>query len=111
MGEILAPLGELDYDEAVSVFAEQADALVRAGVDLVWIETMSDLNEIGAAIEGVRRAGPGIPLIATMTFERRGRTMMGVGPEQAARALIAWGADAIGGNCGNGPCSPLRPWG
>jgi len=102
-GEIMAPLGTLDYDEAVDVFAEQAAALVAGGVDLIWIETMSDLPEIRAAIEGVRRVSPGIPLIATMTFDTRGHTMMGVTPEQAVEALAAWGADAIGGNCGNGP--------
>ena len=102
-GEIVAPLGTLDYDEAVDVFAEQAAALVAGGVDLIWIETMSDLQEIKAAIEGVRRVAPAIPLIATMTFDTRGHTMMGVSPEQAVVALRAWGADAIGGNCGNGP--------
>src|SRR5665213_1227636 len=64
---------------------------------------MSDLTEIEAAIEGVRRVAPGIPLITTMTFDTRGRTMMGVTPEQAVEALAAWGSDAIGGNCGNGP--------
>ena len=53
-------LGTLDYDEAVDVFAEQAAALIAGGVDLIWIETMSDLSEIKAAIEGVRRVSPGI---------------------------------------------------
>ena len=102
-GAILAPTGTLDYDEAVDIFAEQAAALVAGGVDLIWIETMSDLPEIKAAIEGVRRTAPAIPLIATMTFDTRGHTMMGVSPEQAVEALTAWGADAVGGNCGNGP--------
>lgn len=102
-GAIMAPTGTLDYDEAVDLFAEQAEALVAGGVDLIWIETMSDLTEIKAAIQGVRRVAPGIPLIATMTFDTRGRTMMGVTPEQAVIALDAWGADAVGGNCGNGP--------
>ena len=102
-GEIVAPLGTLEYDEAVDVFREQAASLVAGGVDLIWIETMSDLNEIKAAIEGVRRASPGIALIATMTFDTRGHTMMGVSPEDAVASLDAWGADAIGGNCGNGP--------
>jgi 5-methyltetrahydrofolate--homocysteine methyltransferase len=102
-GAILAPTGTLDYDEAVDIFAEQAAALVAGGVDLIWIETMSDLNEIKAAIEGVRRVSPGIALITTMTFDTRGYTMMGVSPEQALASLTAWGADAIGGNCGNGP--------
>jgi len=102
-GEIVAPLGTLEYDEAVDVFREQAASLVAGGVDLIWIETMSDLNEIKAAIEGVRRAAPGIALVTTMTFDTRGYTMMGVSPEEAVRHLAAWGADAIGGNCGNGP--------
>ena len=102
-GEIVQPLGTLDYEIAVDVFREQAASLVAGGVDLIWIETMSDLNEIKAAIEGVRRVAPAIALMATMTFDTRGHTMMGVSPEQAAEALLAWGADAIGGNCGNGP--------
>jgi 5-methyltetrahydrofolate--homocysteine methyltransferase len=102
-GEIMAPLGTLDPGEAVSVFAEQAAALIAGGVDVIWIETMSDLAEIRAAIEGVRQVSAGIPIIATMTFDTRGHTMMGVSPEQAVTALAAWGADAIGGNCGNGP--------
>ncbi len=102
-GEIVAPLGTLDYEIAVDVFREQAASLVAGGVDVIWIETMSDLNEIKAAIEGVRQAAPGIALIATMTFDTRGHTMMGVTPEQAVASLVAWGADAVGGNCGNGP--------
>jgi methionine synthase I (cobalamin-dependent) len=102
-GEIMAPLGTLDADEAVDVFAEQAAALIAGGVDLIWIETMSHLSEIGAAIRGARRASATIPIIATMTFDTRGYTMMGVSPEQAARSLLEAGADAIGGNCGNGP--------
>jgi 5-methyltetrahydrofolate--homocysteine methyltransferase len=102
-GEIVAPLGTLEYDEAVDVFREQAASLVAGGVDLIWIETMSDLNEIKAAIQGVRAAAPGIALVTTMTFDTRGYTMMGVTPEDAVRHLAAWGADAIGGNCGNGP--------
>ena len=102
-GAIMAPIGTLEHDEAVGVFEEQAGALVAGGVDLIWIETMSDLAEMRAAIEGVRSVAPDIPLIATMTFDTRGHTMMGVSPEAAARALLAAGADAIGGNCGNGP--------
>jgi 5-methyltetrahydrofolate--homocysteine methyltransferase len=102
-GEIVAPLGTLDYEIAVDVFREQAASLIAGGVDLIWIETMSDLNEIRAAIEGVRRVSPAIALVATMTFDTRGHTMMGVSPEQAVEALTAWGVDAVGGNCGNGP--------
>jgi methionine synthase I (cobalamin-dependent) len=102
-GAIMAPTGTLEYDEAVDIFAEQAGALAAGGVDLIWIETMSDLAEVRAAIAGVRQAAPELPVIATMTFDTRGHTMMGVSPERAVAALQAWGADAIGGNCGNGP--------
>ncbi len=102
-GEIMAPLGTLDEDEATDVFAEQAAALIAGGVDLIWIETMSHLSEITAAIRGARRVSPTIPIITTMTFDTRGHTMMGVSPEAAAHALLDAGADAVGGNCGNGP--------
>ena len=82
-GEIVQPLGTLDHDIAVDVFREQAASLVAGGVDLIWIETMSDLNEMKAAIEGVRRVAPGIALVTTMTFDTRGHTMMGVSPSHA----------------------------
>ncbi|MBI3750608.1 MAG: homocysteine S-methyltransferase family protein [Chloroflexi bacterium] len=107
-GEIMAPVGTLDEGEAVDVFAEQAGALIAGGVDLIWIETMSDLAEIRAAFDGVRRVSADIPIVTTMTFDTRGHTMMGVSPERAAAALWSWGADAIGGNCGNGPDELLR---
>ena len=101
-GEIMA-LGTLEREAAIDVFAEQAGALAAGGADLFWIETMSDLAEMAAAIAGARRASPATPVVATMTFDTRGHTMMGVSPEDAARALSALGVDAIGGNCGNGP--------
>jgi 5-methyltetrahydrofolate--homocysteine methyltransferase len=102
-GGILLPVGEMQFVEAVAGFAEQAAALVAGGADVIWIETMSDLEEVRAAIEGVRQASPRLPIIASMTFDTRGHTMMGVTPEEAVRALSGWGAAAVGGNCGNGP--------
>ncbi len=102
-GEILAPLGTLEFEEAVAGFAEQAQALVSGGVDVIWIETMSDLEEVRAAMEGVWQVSPDIPIITTMTFDTRGHTMMGVSPEKAVTTLTGWGAAAVGGNCGNGP--------
>lgn len=102
-GEILAPLGELAYEDAVAGFAEQAAALVTAGVDVIWIETMSALEEVQAAMEGVRQVAADMPIITTMTFDTRGHTMMGVKPETAVKTLAGWGAAAVGGNCGNGP--------
>ncbi len=102
-GGILAPLGELEPAEATAAFAEQARGLMAGGVDVIWIETLSSLEEMRAAIDGVRQASADIPIVATLTFDTRGRTMMGVTPEQAVRELSAWGVSALGANCGNGP--------
>jgi 5-methyltetrahydrofolate--homocysteine methyltransferase len=103
-GQIMESIGgTLTPAIAREVFAEQARALAAGGADVIWVETMSDVNEAVAAILGARDAAPGLPVIATMSFDTRGRTMMGVTPEQAAAALLEAGAAAIGGNCGNGP--------
>ncbi|HEX2906833.1 MAG TPA: betaine--homocysteine S-methyltransferase [Phototrophicaceae bacterium] len=102
-GQLLAPLGTLDFDEAVNLFCEQAMALVAGGVDVLWVETMSDLEEIRAAVEGIRCAAPGFPIVTTLTFDANGRTMMGTTPEKALSALYEFGVVALGGNCGNGP--------
>ncbi len=102
-GGILAPLGELEPAEATAAFAEQASGLIEGGVDVIWIETLSSLEETHAAIDGVRQASADIPIVATMTFDTRGRTMMGVTPEQAVREMAGWGVEASGANCGNGP--------
>lgn len=103
-GQIMATIGgTLTPEIARDVFAQQAGALVAGGVDVLWVETMSDVAEAVAAILGAKDAAPDKPVIATMSFDTRGRTMMGVTPEQAAAALLEAGASAIGGNCGNGP--------
>jgi len=100
LGEFLAPLGKITYEQAVEIFAEQAAALAEAGADVLYIETMSDLNEVRAAVEGARQAGYGIPTFATLSFDSHGRTNMGVRPEQAAETLLALGVNAFGANCG-----------
>lgn len=102
-GQVLEPYGELSFEQAREAFAEQAAALAAGGVDLMWVETMSDLNEVRAAVEGIRQVSRDIPLVTTMTFDTRGRTMMGVTPQQAIQSLASFGAVAAGGNCGNGP--------
>jgi 5-methyltetrahydrofolate--homocysteine methyltransferase len=102
-GKIMAPLGDLEFTQAVSVFEEQARALLEGGVDVLWIETMSDLQEVNAAIEGYQRVAPGFPAVVTMTFDTHGHTSMGVSPSAALEALRAFDLIAIGGNCGNGP--------
>jgi 5-methyltetrahydrofolate--homocysteine methyltransferase len=100
LGEFLTPLGALSYEEAVDIFAEQAAALVAAGVDLLYIETMSALDEVQAAVEGALRVADGTPVTATLSFDSHGRTNMGVRPEEAAEALLELGVDALGANCG-----------
>lgn len=101
-GEMLAPLGTMTVEEAREAFAAQASALAAGGVDLLWIETMSDLAEVQAAIEGARSVCD-LPIAATMTFDTHGRTMMGVKPTKAMQTLNAFNLIAIGANCGNGP--------
>ncbi|MCD4684347.1 MAG: betaine--homocysteine S-methyltransferase [Anaerolineae bacterium] len=102
-GEMLVPLGSVPVEDAAAAFEEQARALVAGGVDVLWIETMADLEEVRAAVRGCRKAAPEMPIVATMTFDTRGRTMMGVTPEKALDALCELGVIALGGNCGNGP--------
>jgi 5-methyltetrahydrofolate--homocysteine methyltransferase len=101
-GEMIAPLGELTGEAAAAGFAEQAAGLAAGGVDVLWIETMSDLQEVEAAVKGARQATD-LPIVITMTFDTNGRTMMGVTPKQALEALRAYEPVALGGNCGNGP--------
>src|SRR6185295_1028314 len=102
-GELFEPMGGLTYAVAVAGFAAQAAGLAAGGVDLLWIETMSDLNEVRAAVAGARQAAPHLPVVATMTFDTRGFTMMGVSPADAVTALVELSLVAGGGNCGNGP--------
>lgn len=102
-GELFEPMGGLSYDAAMAGFAAQAAGLAAGGADVLWVETMSDLQEVRAALAGARRAAPHLPAVATMTFDTRGYTMMGVSPAQAVAALAELGVAAAGANCGNGP--------
>ncbi len=102
-GELLEPLGTLTSDDAQVLFAEQISALVAGGVDLVLIETMSDLTETQAAIAAAKQVAPQLPIVATLSFDTNLRTMMGVDPATAVRTLGAAGVDAVGANCGRGP--------
>lgn len=100
-GELMAPYGTLSYEESVEIYAQQARALVDGGVDLIWIETMSDLNEAKAAVEGTRQVTD-LPVFCSLSFTRGGRTIMGATPTQAAETLWPMGLAAIGANCGEG---------
>ena len=102
-GELLEPLGTMTADEAKRIFAEQLQGLRDGGIDLVVVETMSDLGEVGAAVAAVHEVTPDLPVIATMSFDTNLRTMMGVRPADAVTAIAAMGVDAVGANCGRGP--------
>jgi 5-methyltetrahydrofolate--homocysteine methyltransferase len=102
-GEFLEPLGTLKADELRDAFARQAEALVAGGVDGLLIETMTALDEVTVAVEAVKSVSGGLPVLASMSFDKAGdsfKTMMGVGVEAAAEKLVSLGVDAIGFNCG-----------
>jgi 5-methyltetrahydrofolate--homocysteine methyltransferase len=100
-GEILEPLGPLTWEAARAAFAEQAVALARGGADILWIETMSSVEETEAAIAGARVAD--LPVVATLSFDTNGRTMMGVTPADLAGLHGKHHLAACGSNCGIGP--------
>ena len=102
-GDFLEPLGTLKADELRDAFARQAEALLAGGVDALLIETMTALDEVTIAVEAARSVGGGLPVLASMSFDKAGgsfKTMMGVGVEAAAAKLVSLGVDAIGFNCG-----------
>lgn len=102
-GELMAPLGTVDHDQARAFFEEQLLGLRDGGIDLVLIETISDLAEMSAAVAAARAVVPELPIIASMSFDTNLRTMMGVRPADAVTELAAAGVDAVGANCGRGP--------
>lgn len=99
-GELLVPLGDMTPETAAEAFAEQARGLAAGGVDVLWVETMSSLEEVEAAIAGARSVCD-VPIAITMSFDTAGRTMMGVSGTEAAQRLAPLGLAAIGANCGN----------
>jgi len=100
-GQLMEPLGTLSISDAEKSFADQAAGLAEGGVDLFWIETMSDLSEVKAAVAGIRSVSE-LPIAATMSFDSHGRTMMGVSPEQAVNDLQELDIQLLGANCGTG---------
>ncbi len=104
-GSLLAPYGEADPDVVREAFSRQVRALVGAGVDMLCIETMTDLAEARLAVEAARSVSSSVPLAVTMTFDPTPNgffTIMGTSIEQAVSGLTDSGADIIGSNCGNG---------
>eukprot|EP01105_Mastigella_eilhardi_P003280 TRINITY_DN1421_c2_g1_i1.p1 TRINITY_DN1421_c2_g1~~TRINITY_DN1421_c2_g1_i1.p1 ORF type:complete len:322 (+),score=94.24 TRINITY_DN1421_c2_g1_i1:452-1417(+) len=108
-GQLLAPLGPLSEVDARAAYATQAAALRDGGVDFFLVETMSALEEVRAAVLGVRDAcGETVQIAVTMSFGRRGRTIMGVRPADGLRfAVKELGVRIVGANCGSGPQETL----
>ncbi len=107
LGVRLAPFGRVQAEEARQVFAEQIIALSGCGVDLIVIETISDLYEVREAIRAARQVCD-LPVLASMTFTRDDRTLLGDPPRKVAAWLAEAGADVIGVNCSEGPAQVLR---
>lgn len=107
-GEIMAPMGSLTQDAAVALFHEQAEALKEGGADVLWVETLSSLEEFRAAAEAARLAH--MPWCGMMSFDTAGRTMMGVTSVQLAALIdrLLHPPVAFGANCGLGVSDLLR---
>lgn len=102
LGELLAPAGTLPFEEAYDAFAEIVQAGVQAGADFVFLETMTDLYELKAAILAAKENSQ-LPVFVSMSFESRGRTFTGCTVESYGVMAAGLGADAIGINCSLGP--------
>lgn len=100
IGQLLEPAGSLGFDKAYEYFKEEVVAGQEA--DVIVFETMTDLYELKAAVLAAKENSDK-PIIATMTFERNGRTFTGVSPASAAVTLAGLGVDALGVNCSLGP--------
>ena len=107
LGKMLDPLGEITYDQAYEVFAEQAKALEEGGVDCVSIETISDLQEMRAAVIAVKSQTK-LPVIASLTYDEGEKTVYGTTPEVAVAVLEPLGIDIIAANCSTGPEGMLK---
>ncbi len=102
-GSLLKPLGDMDFEEAVSIFRDSAAVAESEGVDLILIETMNDSHETKAAVIGAREGAPSLPIFVTNVYDERGKLMTGADPEAMICMLEGLGVSAIGMNCSLGP--------
>lgn len=102
-GRQLKPMGTLDFEELIDIYKEQLSYLRKAGVDLVFIETMMSLQETRAALIAAKETCGDLPVIASLTYEAEGRTLYGTDARTAMAVLQSLGADAVGTNCSTGP--------
>jgi len=98
IGQLLEPFGDMELNEAIEIFTEQVIAFDKAGVDCIAIETMGDLNEMEAAIKAFKD-NSSLPVLATMTFDKNGRTYMGASTDSFVKLAEDLGVYAIGMNC------------
>ncbi|MFP4321001.1 MAG: bifunctional homocysteine S-methyltransferase/methylenetetrahydrofolate reductase [Anaerolineales bacterium] len=108
LGVWIAPIGRMSESNAYKAFRKQIATLIHAGVDGIMLETFSDLNELRIAIQVARDVKADIPLVASMTFTRDDRTVLGDAPAAVAEQFIDLGADVVGVNCSTGPAQLLR---
>jgi len=110
-GKILKPYGDTAGEQMHESFSKQIQVLIGAGVDIICIETMTDIHEAVIAVQAAREISSDIPVMATMTFDPTPRgffTIMGAGIPEAVKQLTDAGADIIGSNCGNGIENMIR---
>lgn len=107
VGKPLKPVGLVEPDEAKEAFKEQALALLEGGVDLIIIETFSDLDELKLAYDAVKELSD-LPIILQKTFIEDGETLAGGLPQRVGDTMLSWGATLIGANCTVGPQRMLQ---
>ncbi len=107
LGKPLEPIGKIKHEEARDYFAEQTKILSDSGVDLIMIETISDIEEAKEAVTAARSV-TALPIVAQMSFNEDGKTLMGNKPEEVVKILRNLGADVVGANCSVGPQALLE---
>jgi 5-methyltetrahydrofolate--homocysteine methyltransferase len=107
LGKMIDPLGDVSFDQAYETFGEQAIALEAGGADVISLETISDLQEMRAAVIAVKTKTK-LPVIASLTYDDAEKTVYGTPPEAAVVVLEALGVDVVGANCSTGPEGLLK---
>jgi homocysteine S-methyltransferase len=107
LGVRLRPFGKVQAEEARFAFVEQIEALCQSGIDLLILETFTDLQELLEAVRATRQVCE-LPVVASMTYTRDDRTLLGDSPAKVATTLAEAGVDVIGVNCSGGPAQIWR---
>lgn len=107
-GKQLFPMGDMDFEELVEIYKEQARVIYEAGADLFVVETMMSLQETRAAVIAIKETCD-LPIMVSMTFNEDGRTLYGTDPKTAVIVMQSLGVDAVGLNCSTGPEEMIAP--